>query len=469
MSQIYKNFQLIVGTFLLTILLLGSWISARADTVSTPPLIISQIKVTSSSGQFVTLYNSTDKTLDMSKFQLEYFNHYDLSKATSSRLIPLSVTLPPHGYFMINDNAMLLCYRLTVDAVSLGFSSTAGMISVLSLEQTSSGGIVTPAVLDYVGWSKTQTSSAQVLPTGADSFLQRQPADFAGNPNITFPGSGSWQAVKPSSDNPCDLVATESLNTVVATGMNQLLPASGDIPSTIVNVSSSGLDAPSIPISDIGLKPPAISELLPNPKSTGNDKTSEFIELYNSNSKIFDLSGFILQTGLAKAYNYTFPKGTKIAPKGFLTIYSETSKLTLSNTSGQARLLDPFGNNLITSGVYGPAKDGISWASANNKWYWTTTATPGKPNIINEPSPKSSTKKGSAKVKGASTSKNIGGVTSSSSGFEDEPKSNMVHTGVLVLIAGLALLYGAYEYRVDLANKFFQFKRHFSNRRANRS
>lgn len=72
-------------------------VPAWASEDGTPSLVISQAKITSSNGQFVTLYNSTDNPLDASNFQLEYFNNYDLDKATSSRVIGLSGTLPPHG------------------------------------------------------------------------------------------------------------------------------------------------------------------------------------------------------------------------------------------------------------------------------------------------------------------------------------------------------------------------------------
>src|SRR4051812_3057841 len=81
-----------------------------ADSANAPSLVISQLKITSANGQFVTLYNATNGALDMSRYQLEYFNNYDLAKSTSSRLIALSGTVPPHGYFMVIDSALLLCY-----------------------------------------------------------------------------------------------------------------------------------------------------------------------------------------------------------------------------------------------------------------------------------------------------------------------------------------------------------------------
>ncbi len=91
----------ITAVILSGIFVAGQQLQVEADTVNAPSLVISQLKITSSNGQFVTLYNTTNTTLDMSRYQLEYFNSYDLGKATSSKLIALSGTVPPHGYFMV--------------------------------------------------------------------------------------------------------------------------------------------------------------------------------------------------------------------------------------------------------------------------------------------------------------------------------------------------------------------------------
>jgi len=468
MRRIQSISRVVVAAVCLCSVLVSQQLPVRVAAAGTPSLVISQLKITSSNGQFVTLYNATNTALDMSKYQLEYFNNYDLSKSTSSRLIALSGIVPPHGYFMINDNAMLLCYQLTVNAASLGFSSTAGMVAIVSMDQTSPGGLISPQIQDYVGWSKTTAAGAQTLPSSTSAFLLRQPLDAGNNPIINSAGAGSWQQVQPDATNPCKLTTVGSSPTAVLTGMNQLLAATSDVPASIVSTASVGQATPSIPASDIGLKPPSVSELLPNPSGTGNDKTDEFIELYNPNDASFDLTGFILQTGLTKNYNYVLPAGTKIAGKAFLAVYSKDSNVTLSNTSSQARLLDPFGNTLTTSGVYNAAKDGQAWASAKSQWYWTATPTPGKANVIKEPT-SSKSKKSNSKVKGAATKKGATGAVASSGSFQEEPSTAPIHTWILVLIGGLALLYGAYEYRADVANKVHQLRRNFTARRTNRS
>jgi len=453
--------------------------SVAADTASAPSLTISQLKITSSNGQFITLYNSTNTTLDMSRYQLEYFNNYDLGKATSRRLIALSGSLPPHGYYMVNDSSLLLCYQLTVNSISLGLSSTAGLVEVLAFNQTSPGGSVTPVLQDYVGWSKTITAGAQTLPSNTNAFLQRQPLDVHNNPAINAPGAGSWQTVQPDATNACNLVAGSGTPSIVPTGLSLLLPAT-EPPAIMLALSddtSTTVATAVLPAADIGLMAPQLTELLPNPDGTGNDASDEYIELYNPNGSVFDLTGFGLQSGITSLHRYTFPTGTSLPPHGFVVYSSATTGLSLSNTSGQVALLDPFGNRLSVSEVYASAKDGQTWSLANGKWYWTTTPTPGAANVIKQPP---STKKTSATSAKAAAGKTAAGKTKTAkAGTAAKPSAFTaantdsaslvpIHSGVLALVVGLALLYGAYEYRTDLANRVFQLRRYLDTRRAGR-
>ena len=454
------------------VLLFGRSVFVAADTASAPSLAISQFKITSSNGQFITLYNSTDAALDMSKYQLEYFNHYDLTKATSSRLISLSGTLPPHGYYMINDSSLLLCYQLTIDSQSLGLSSTAGMIQIMSQSQPSPGSGVVQVMQDYVAWSKSATSGAITLPANTSAFMQRQPLDSRNNPAVALPGAGSWLSVQHDADNPCKLITTTSTPTQVASGFSLLLPPT-EPPASIENVSAEvpGAILPSIPASDIGLMAPQVTELLPNPAGTGNDTTDEFIELYNPNPVSFDLSGFHLQTGLSTLRKYTFPAGTTLPAKNFKAYHSEETGLSLSNIGSQVKLLDPFGNSISATPQYASAKDGQSWALAKGKWYWTTSLTPNSANVIKQPvaskKSKSSSKQKPSKSTSANSSKtNVGQASSYGT---DEPSASPIHTWTLALIAGLAILYGLYEYRADLGNRIYQFRKNFRDRRFGRT
>lgn len=474
------------GVVLCGLLVASRPLIVQADTALAPSLVVSQLKITSNDGQFVTLFNNTNTTLDMSKYQLEYFNNYDLSKATSSRLIALSGMVPPHSYYMVNDSALLLCYRLTINSVSLGFSSTAGLIQVLALQQVTPGGAIRSVLQDYVGWSKAAVLGSQQLPTNVNAFLQRQPIDSQNNPKIFSSGSGSWLSVQPDSNNACGLVTNTSLPVAVSTGLNQLLPPS-EPPATIVSLNESEVGAAEtaptgvLPASDIGLKAPQITELLPNPIGTSNDSTDEFIELYNPNNVSFDLSNFALQSGVTSLHKYVFPVGTMLPPKAFIAYYSDTTNLSLSNEAGQVKLLDPYGSAIVATNAYSAAKDGQSWALANGKWYWTTQATANGANVIKQPaarktatsknkaaSAKTKTSATVAKVKGAKTTKQIK-PTALAGSIKEDPVKTPIHPKVLALIASLALLYGAYEYRADMANTIYQLRRYAKARRTNRS
>lgn len=453
--------------------------NVEAETANAPSLVISQLKMTSSNGQFITLYNASNSTLDMSKYQLEYFNSYDLTKATSSKLISLTGIVPPHGYFMVNDSALLLCYQLSVDSVSLGLSSTAGMAEVLSYSQSSPGGSTTPLLQDYVSWSKAAAAGAQTLPSNTSAFLQRQPVDSNNNPIIGTPGVGSWQSVQPSSTNACNLVSSNT-SAPTQTGLNLLLPST-EPPATIIGQVENSSSAPatgSLPDSDVGLMAPMITEALPNPVGSGNDAVDEYIEFYNPNTVSFDLSGFSLQVGTTTLHNFSFSAGTSLPPQSFTTFYSDTTHLSLSNSGGQIKLLDPSGNTLSTTGVYGSANDGQAWALANGKWYWTSETTPGEPNVIIQPVVKKTAKSKSTSSKSATakTASKTKKTTTKAAAVKKPKKAKTasslsrstaaaittitpIRTTTLAVIVGLALLYGAYEYRADLANRFHRLKR----------
>ncbi len=161
-------------------------------------------------------------------------------------------------------------------------------------------------------------------------------------------------------------------------------------------------------------------------------------------------------------------------PKSFVVFYSEATSLSLSNTSGQVKLIDPFGNSISATNAYETAKDGNSWALANGKWYWSTSPTASAANIIKQPLSKKEKAAAKSKksavgtnVKGAKTTKPVK-TTALAGSIKDEPVKTPIHPRALALIAGLALLYGAYEYRADMANRVYQLRRYLSARRANR-
>ena len=449
---------------------------------SDPSLVISQFKITSSNGQFITLYNPTNSTIDMTKFQLQYFNSYDLAKATSSRMLALVGTLSPHGFYTVSDDDLVMCYRMVVDSTSLGFSSTAGMIQVLQLAQNSNGASVIPTIQDFVSWSKSTATGAQTLPTSSSAWLQRRPVDSQGSPNVVSPGSGSWMAVQKDSTDACNII---TLGTNIPTTLNSGLLPPVQPPLTIINILSSSspnqLAGSNLPDADQGLMMPLINELLPNPSGNGNDLTKEFIELYNPNAVEFDLSGFSLQTGLTTFHNYKFDQGASLAPLSFTAFYSTKTGASLSNSAGQARLLDPNGNLLNQTAEYSNAKDGQSWAYASGKWVWTSDVTPGLANIVrNSPSNlATSTKKSKTSSSTKTRLQKVSKSTPKTKKLRKPKKQKVIATAMpianssqktsvnlhfLAAVIVAAIIYVAYEYRAEISNRYRRFRGHKATR-----
>jgi hypothetical protein len=435
----------------LALILVGGTV-ARVSAVWAPAdLTIIEVKMTGT--ESVVIENTSAGNLDLSNYLLEYFNKAvptNFSTPTDTQALP-AVTLMPHQSLLLNGGSAAVCGAAAVDQSTMSFSDTAGYLTIVKVQAQSNGSLLYTQQ-DHISWTSATTGADVVkVPSGTtepSALWYRKLSD------------GTW--LKGSTDTSCALlyfVAPAATPTFVQW-------ADGDEPvAAILADSSGGSDSGGvIPLSDLGLAAPKITELLPNVAAPQTDSEDEFIEVYNPNSVTFDLSGFILETGTTTKHDFHIPVGTTIAPKSFKAFYSIDTGISLSNSGGQAALLDPTGTAISASEAYGSAKDGQAWALANGQWLWTTTPTPGANNVINQPSMASSSKSSKAKtssagkVLGASTPK--AGATSGSSFSNSSPKPAPLHPWTLAGVGGLALVYGGYEYRNDLANQLHRFRRY---------
>ena len=243
-----------------------------------------------------------------------------------------------------------------------------------------------------------------------------------------------------------------------------------------------------------------ISELLPNPAAPQTDAADEFVELYNPGNIDVDLTGYVIVTGNNGSYKYKI-SGVVVPAGGYQVFYSRDTSLSLSNSGGKAQLLAPDGTVIYQTDPYSDAPPGESWILNKGLWAWTSTSTPGQANVFSAPpapvpkakeastkassaKPASAKKTSSASVKTAVAKKpsaktatkakakaksskkaTIGAASVKPNGGSGDG-SNGLHTLVLAGVGGLAVVYGLYEYRHDLANQFYRFQRYREARRA---
>ena len=124
-----------------------------------------------------------------------------------------------------------------------------------------------------------------------------------------------------------------------------------------------------------------LNEVLPNP--SGDEKTEEFIEIYNPNKNKIDLSGWILKDS-SKTGRYIFPENTELKGKSYLVIHRSEFKFALNNSGGEnVYLMDP-NEKIVSTLTYSKAKEGVSYNFNGTKWRWSKYLTPGKKNKFNK-------------------------------------------------------------------------------------
>lgn len=429
-------------------------------------IIMGQVKITASNGQFISLYNNTASEVDMSTVQLAYYNYFDLtsSKLTSSRYLPLSGKLAAHSYYLVSDGAMTICYKMMVNAMSLGFSSTAGTVQVIQNGPAN--------VLDSIAWSKTAVTvpgGVQTLPTSTSGFLQR-----AWLEGISKTAGDPWISVLPSGLDGCDL------QTQLAASATPAAPTPSATPQKVTAIAAPVAVDPAV--LNVGLVAPELTELFPNPAAPQTDDNDEFIELYNPNDTVFTLTGYRLEAGTSYSRGYTF-KAETLKPKSYTVFKITDTNLQLSNAEGQARLLSPDATTISETPAYEDAPAGQSWSIVGDSWQWTDIPTPSE---VNQPSKvvaaasssnttttttkaKTTAAKAAATKKAATTAKATATPATAASSSSKLSDISPLHPAVLAGVGALAVGYAIYEYRADMANAVFKFRRNFRNRREARA
>lgn len=460
-------------------------------------LALAELKITGDESVVLQNNGPTD-IADLSQYSLKSFNNVNpaaVGATNSTQQLP-ALGLSRGQRLLLSASTRPTCGAQLAGKLSLSLVDGGGFLEILHTSVSPS----TSVIVDSVSWSSTTAGQISNI---SSSTKDPQAIYYRYSSGANY----SWQLADRSAEDTCQLTVTTSTGgpaTIVPTTESGLVLATDSAPVTILatsDTSASSNAADDLPEADKGLLVPEITELLPNPKGSGNDLTDEYIELYNPNPTAFDLTGFRLQTGLASLHDFTFSSGASLAAKSFTAYYSGETGLSLSNGGSRVKLLDPSGQTLITSDAYGTARDGQAWALANGHWYWSIVPTPAAANIISQPpsgprfsadtptgaprtvalaknttpshatdikSPKATkakTVKPAAAPKVKKAKPKAVSVTPTAKAVTARP----VQFRIVALVAGLAVLYGAYEYRADLANGFYKLRAKLGSGRPNRS
>lgn len=483
----------------------GAATAMTLNVVTEPAVIITEVQTNGGTAaqEFVEFYNTTDQDIVFSdaevtglpQWKLQFFNSTSVkagtpaweTAASGSNSITLTGMISAHDYYVLSsadykpaDTEPDQFYSPTS---SRQLTDTGGGLQLLSTTAVAT----TSDIHDRVMWLKADPSSTlpdgvHATPKGGKS-LQRLSNDddeydapegglmeFAADQDIT--PMGAWQP-----------------------------PVEGSAPEGPVDTVTEGetLEEPASASGNTGLAAPEIIELLPNPGSPLTDASDEFIELYNPNNAAFHLKGYALQVGTTTLHTFIFTEEVVLPPLGHQAFYSADTKLSLANGGGQARLLDTAGVKISETDAYGTATDNQAWILAEGAWQWTTAASPGLANVLAVPvaAAKSTTTKSAttkaptakkaaatkaktakaksaaktpkakkakaAKVKKAKKEKTKKATALSSAAITKTKPP--IHTGILVAVGVAALLYGLYEYRHDISNKFRQLRQNRAARR----
>lgn len=463
-------------------------------------VIITEIQTStlhSAGEEFIELFNNTANDIDLADtahsgkdaWKIQYFSKTKLStllpnSASASgwtspfRTISLTGTIPAGDYYVLAAEGYVPGSIDPDQTYSSTLADDGGAIQLV--DAAVSGTTTSFGIHDRLAWSTDPALPANPLlypSPGAGASLQRQP-----NEDDAYLSA--------------DGTLTNFATATVITPKNVWqppLPADDPTPPEDTSDDDTGGTTPSDPVettptpsSNDGLASPVVTELLPNPASPQTDEANEYIELYNPNDTVFNLNGYTMETGTTTLHDFTFTEDVLLQPGEYRAFYSSETNLSLSNTSGQVRLLDTNASVVAQSDSYTAAADGMAWAldPTDGLWKWSTTTSPNGPNTVTTPivaakatkTTKVKTavaKKTTAKVKGASTTKKAkttkAKVAASAVAHSAlAPTTAPIHLQVLVAVAVLAVGYGVYEYRKDIANRYFQFRSHREVRRAAR-
>jgi len=410
-------------------------IAAEDQVTSLPGLLITEIQVaseSSASDEYIEIYNSQKTIFTAEDVQLQYMAATGNSWTTKAQFV---LSLMPGDHYLLSTEAVS---READQVLSSGLAAGGGHIRLVVITSDQEN------ELDRVGWGTAL--APETLPAtapGIGEVLKRRfdedgrPVDSNDNSNDIFISLSSQpqnSSFTPPAINDCPPQPNDSQQTTEETNNEDL----------------SQVNQP--PVSPINYQTVLISELLVDPKAPSSDKEDEFVEIFNPNPSAVNLEDYVIQTGSNFTYSYHLPYYS-LAAGEYLAIFSIDSGLTLSNSGGIARILDPDSKVIDTTEAYSSAKAGQSWALIAGSWRWTTQPTPYEANIMSVEDSQDNETLNRRQSATALASTDTKDNTATETTAYVEPvidKDSTISTSTLVLMGSVALLYFGYEYRQEI-------------------
>lgn len=480
----------IISSLIITILipvLLVQPVAAQEAEVPNNDLKITEVKVKADTSsrlttepnayyEFIEVYNAGTETINLNQVYLAYFpihNSEPNAVADPAHIVVLgNGLLEPNAYFTRENYPLSSTAKvLNAPALPFGLRDAGGEVRLLSLDNT---------VIDRLAWVNTAKDAIAPVVRLFDSVKIDSVTVSANQLSFQRQASGTiWELLPPTPQSsvlaPLPVPEVETVPTEEPELPAETIPEEAVVNEEVLEPEDETAT----------LLPLIITEILPNPAAPATDTTDEYVEVFNPNPQPILLAHYTMQTGNTYSYSYQF--ATESVPAyGYAVFYARDTHLTLSNSSGKARLLDSDGVVVSEVAAYGTAKDGEAWALISGTWQWTATLTPGATNLATPPllavaktvaSKKATAAKAKAKPKPKATPKKVAAKTTKKTTKKtatkkpiaaaslEKPKTP-IHPRVLAGVVSLAILYAAYEYRKDLTNKLHQLRNYRTIRRS---
>lgn len=318
--------------------------------------------------EWIELYNNSEESMDISGWKIE-------NAGTKNNALEISTgKILPKSFFLICKKERKDCDLITW---TLSLSNDYKENGRLILKDNVNN------IIDQTPEPESKEWPAGLNQTPKQTMERKDGVRLGSDPE-------NWQ----TSQNPGGTAKAENSSSAKAFPSPQpqtsptptLTPPAATTPTSLPPLLSS--PSPKLKIEELKTIYPTgiiINELLPSP--LGADETDEWIEIFNENNFEVALSGWQMADTVGKTTTYTFPKETKIPPKGFLLLSRPETKITLNNDEDGLSLSQPNGN-ILDNVNYQKAPRGQSYNRTEGGWVWSSTLTPGSANIIPAPSAK---------------------------------------------------------------------------------